>query len=280
MRRLVAVAMCGLAWPAAAHAAGGPVPAFQGGTGATAPGWNSTYQALGAGSRTLVAQIIRGSGEVRAQRLVRGNFGVAGVGYDGSTTGLSADGRTLVLAEVTRRFPITRTRIVRLATSGLQVRDRIALRGWWSVDAISPDGRWLYLLHYTRPAKDLTDYEVRAYDLRARRLAKAPVIDKREPDEQMGGLPMTRTQSSDGRWAYTLYQGEETFIHALDTATRTAACIDLPQLEGSDLSAVRLGLRGGTLHVTRNSAPLALVNTRTFAVREAARSWFGMVLAA
>ena len=51
------------------------------------------------------------------------------------------------------------------------------------------------------------------------------------PDEQMGGLPMTRAFSRDGRWAYTLYGGgAETFIHALDTVGRTAACIDLEML--------------------------------------------------
>jgi hypothetical protein len=282
MRRLIAVTICVLALPASANAAGGPVPAFQGGFGVTAPGWNHTYHALRAGHDSLVVRLIRRTGEVRETRLLHGRWGVAGVGYDGTTTGLSADGRTLVLAEVTTRFPIRRTRLLRLATSRLQVRDRITLPGWWSVDAISPDGRWLYLLHYTRPARDVTDYEVRAYDLRAHRLVTAPVVDKREPDEQMGGIPVTRALSPDGRWAYTLYDNpDEPFIHALDTARREAACIDLPQLTGTDLAAVRLGLAGGTLRITREGAPLALVDRRTFAVREPPpATWFGHVLAA
>ena len=45
----------------------------------------------------------------------------------------------------------------------------------------------------------------------------------------MRGQPLTRATSPDGRWAYTLYDGagKEPFIHALDTSTRSARCIDL-----------------------------------------------------
>lgn len=284
MRRIAAVTICLLALPAAAQAAGGPVTAVQGGFGATAPGWSYAYHALHAGNRTVVAQLIRGTGEVRAQRLLDGRYGVPGVAYDGSTTGLSADGRTLVLAHVDTRFPVRRTHLLRLATSRLKVRDRITLRGWWTVDALSPDGRWLYLLHYGDPLHSTTQYAVRAYDLVRHRLVKAPVIDRREPDEQMGGLPVTRTVSSDGRWAYTLYDNpEEPFVHALDTATRSAACIDLPMLRHQQVGDARLALRGGTLQVTRNGAPLAVVDRRTFAVsgpEPQGRGWLSGVLTA
>jgi MYXO-CTERM domain-containing protein len=111
---------------------------------------------------------------------------------------------------------------------------------------------------------------VRAYDLLRRRLMPAPVIDPREPDEKMQGLPMTRTVSADGRWAYTLYARPEEapFIHALDTERRTAACIDLDELTMEDVGDARLALTGGggTLRVDGSVGPLAVVNTRTFAV--------------
>jgi hypothetical protein len=96
-----------------------------------------------------------------------------------------------------------------------------------------------------------------------------PVIDPREPDEKMQGVPVTRVMSADGRWAYTLYQSLDgaPFIHALDTAGRTAACIDLDDLTNDDLSEARLVLAGGTLRVDGAAGPLALVDTRTFAVR-------------
>ena len=46
----------------------------------------------------------------------------------------------------------------------------------------------------------------------------------------MGGEPVARASSTDGRWAYTLYarRGDEPFVHALDTVKREAFCIDLP----------------------------------------------------
>ena len=122
----------------------------------------------------------------------------------------------------------------------LRVVRRIALPGWYTVDAISPDGRSLYLIHYLR--QDAASYEVRAFDLVAGRLVRAPVVDPREPGEKMQGLPMTRATSADARFAYTLYvrpQGAP-FIHALDTMRGSAACIDLRSLAHADLSAARL----------------------------------------
>src|SRR5262249_17816692 len=143
-------------------------------------------------------------------------------------TGLSADGRRLVLAQVTRRYPTRRTRLLVLDAPRLRVLGELSLRGWFTVDAISPTGRWLYLLHYT-PGLDLLRYEVLAYDLRARRLLRRPVIDPREPGEAMRGTAMSRVTSPDGRWAYTLYvrPSGAPFVHALDTRRRTAACVDL-----------------------------------------------------
>ena len=188
---------------------------------------------------------------------------------DNDTTGLWADGGTL--APCTRAgVPPTSTRLAVLDARQLVVRRRIALPGFFTVDAISPDGRWLYLIQYD--GNDVFDYRVRALDTRAGRLAARPVVDPREPGEQMGGLPMTRAMSRDGRWAYTLYGGgEETFIHALDTVGRTAACIDLEMLAPQgDLSRVRLGVSadGRRIHVRDAGRDVATVDARTFAVSE------------
>ena len=111
---------------------------------------------------------------------------------------------------------------------------------------------------------------MRAYDLESRRLVSKPVIDPHEPDEAMRGIPLTRTSSADGRWAYTLYDGagEEPFIHALDTEHRTAVCIDLPALTGANLSVIRLAVLGGgaTLRIDNGGTPVASVDTRSFVV--------------
>ena len=86
----------------------------------------------------------------------------------------------------------------------------------------------------------------------------------------MGGLPVTRASSRDGRWAYTLYGGgTETFIHALDTVGQTAACIDLDMLAPSnDLTRVRLAVSadGARIAIRDAGKLVATVDARTFAV--------------
>ena len=89
---------------------------------------------------------------------------------------------------------------------------------------------------------------MRAFDLDTGRLLAQPIVDPREPDEQMRGYPITRATSPDGRWVYTLYDGavSHPFVHALDTVGREAVCIDLDALAGArDLYDLRLDLAGG-----------------------------------
>src|SRR3954451_2353308 len=254
MRRVLLLTACwGLALPAGALAAGGPVPMVMGGAGATAPGARARYVTVRAGHDTRLER--RSGGKVVATRTLPGRVGVPGAAYDGSTTGLSADGNTLVLTGAPRRDA---TRLVVIDTASMRARPDLVLPGYFAVDAISPDGRWLY---FTKYKPDLVDYEVRAYDLTARRLLPDPIVDPREPDEKMVGAPVSRVMSPDGRWAYTLYTGAENFIHALDTAGRTAACIDLEDMAGN-VASTRLRLSGGTLHV----GGLATVDTRTLKV--------------
>jgi hypothetical protein len=82
-------------------------------------------------------------------------------------------------------------------------------------------------------------------------------------------MPVTRASSADGRWAYTLYSSEKPFIHALDTSSGTARCIDVDAASGNrDLFLLKLRLRDGgrTLAVVHGKHPLALVDTSTFEV--------------
>jgi hypothetical protein len=85
----------------------------------------------------------------------------------------------------------------------------------------------------------------------------------------MRGAPITRLLSLDGRWAYTLYDGAggTPFVHALDTATSRAHCIDLPMLLGNrNLWAMRF-TRGpdAQIRIGRSGTALAVVDTTTFA---------------
>jgi hypothetical protein len=273
MRRALTITLCGLGlalWPATGAAAdGGPVPPIQGGAGVSAPGSEFNFVAVGAGRHhTVLERIRRGSGLVERYRVVDGYLGVPAAAFDGSATGLSADGRTLVLAEYPTTYPTKSTGLVVFDAVRFRPRAHVTLPGTSVVDAISPDGRWLYLTHYK--SANTLNYEVLAYDMQQRQLISKPIVDPREPDEKMQGQPVTRLMSPDGRWAYTLYArgDEKPFIHALDTVNRSAACIDLPL--GTSIDQVfEMKLRfgpGGAVQVTHDGDPLVAVNTRTFAV--------------
>lgn len=255
----------GLAATSAALAAGGPVPPVQG-SGIAAPGSPYQYAAFATGRGTTVKRFEGGA--VSALR-VQGRYGVPAVDYRGSTTGLSADGRTLVLAEIPGSVPPRTTRLLVLAAAPrLAIRTRLTLPGWWTVDAISPDGRWLYLIQYA--SSDISQYAVRAYDLPAHRLLAEPVVDPRERDEAMTGFPVTRVMSTGDRWAYTLYfrPSGAPFVHALDTVHRRAVCVDLPSPSSTDVGNGRLRLTpdGTTLQVDVDGGLGARIDTRTFAV--------------
>jgi hypothetical protein len=150
----------------------------------------------------------------------------------------------------------------------LRVRSIVTLKGDFSFDAVSPRGAFAYLIQYTSPS-DPTRYLVRAFDLRTRSLVPKPVTDPRERADKMRGNPLTRATSADGRWAYTLYDGAGTtpFVHALDTSTRTAHCIDLASLRFSNALwdlRFRLDAPRHTLTLVHGTKPVLAIDTRTF----------------
>jgi hypothetical protein len=255
----------------AAGADGLPVGNVDAGpTGATAPGSDARYVTLGAQAGTVVAKVRRDGGQVLRSRPLAGNFTVPGVALDGSAAGLSADGTTLSLIRPRAGFPQAHTKLLVLDATRLQVKRRITLRGDFSFDAISPDGASLYLIQYLS-RRNPTRYAVRAYDVSTGRLVPDAIVDPREPEERMGGYPVTRAYSADGRWAYTLYDGagKHPFVHALDTMGRTAACIDLDGLSpGRDVYGLRLAVDDGnhSLTVVDGAQDVAVVDTRTFRV--------------
>ena len=215
---------------------------------------------------TVLQKIATRGGRVVRFASVRGFYGIPLVSWDGTATGLTRDGKSLVLSTYPAAGAFTRFAVYDSRT--LKVRQRVALRGVWSLDALSPDGATLFLIKYLR-GDDYANYRVRAYDLRANRLIAGSIVDKREP-EAMTGSPMTRATSSDARWAYTLYgrDADAPFIHALDTRNRAAVCIDLPWRVSKDaLSNVRMRIgKDGLVLSQRGTGRLATVDLRTFAV--------------
>jgi hypothetical protein len=260
--------------PAFAYADGLPVLGIDVGSSGVASSSNhSRYVTIPTGRRTLVERIAQPGGQVLQSRSLRGNFTIPAVAYDGSAGGLSADGTTLVLLEPRVSFPRAATKLLVLGSDGLKPQRLVNLRGDFSFDAISPNGSWLYLIHYLSP-NDPTRYLVQALDVRRGRLSAKPIIDPNEPGDKMRGNPLSRTMSADGRWAYTLYDGAGAtpFVHALDTVSRSAHCIDLNGIPaGTNLWRLRLGVdRDGKHLVVRDSATsLLTVDLRTLRVARA-----------
>ena len=272
---VLTVTMTGACSASAASGDGLPVGNVDAGPGGIASrAGDVRYLALPAAQDTLALSVRRNGGQVQRSRLLRGRYVVPVVALDGTVDGLSADGRTLVLIRPRAVFPRARTSFAVLDAQRLRTREIVHLRGDFSFDAISPDGGLVYLIQYTS-RRDPTRYDVRAYDTRKGRLLPDPIVDPREPGEEMRGFPITRSFSPDGQWAYTLYDGagEHPFVHALNTRELTAACIDLDALTGRrDLSALRLdvALDGREFSVVdARRQPVAVVDARSFRVSDA-----------
>jgi hypothetical protein len=224
---------------------------------------------------TIVAAVRARDGRVLRSTVVKGSYGVPLVTYDGTSGGLSGDGRWLALSSYGPQPGAKgKTRFLVLGTKSFEPRLRIALRGSWSYDAIAPDGSTLYLTEHVRAGRNPL-YRVRPLDVGTGRLGRA-LVDRLEGEWDMGGEPIGRASSADGRWAYTLYarRGYEPFVHALDTAQRRAYCIDIPLDVGYDgqwALKVKLRERSRVLAVTRGNATLATVRTDSWKVEKTVR---------
>jgi hypothetical protein len=258
--------------PGAARADGLPLPVDESNSGVLTADGEIRFLTASARGRTAVLSQSAAHGSVMGADLLPGRFTVPLVSYDGTAAGLSGDERTLVLIRPRASFPRRRTSFAVLdAASGrLRLRRLVHLRGDFSFDALSPDGRSLFLINYVS-RRDPRRYRVRVYDLARGRLAPKPIVDPREDPDEMNGVPYSRATSSDGRWAYTLYDGMHghPFIHALDTVARKAVCIDLDDVRGDPFRMrLEVDATGDTLTVVQGRRSVAVVDTATFEVRD------------
>lgn len=271
MKRALAIATILTAtWTAIGAADGGGFsPGVDTGGGIVGPNGKMRFVTVPAGRFTLVQAVTVSGGRVVRWRSLRGFYGVPLVAYDGSTGGLAHNGRRLVLASLPTGSPVV-TRFVVLDPRTFKVRTRLVLRGNFAYDAISPGGSLVYLTQYLG-APGSGRYAVRALNLNTRRLYSGAIVDRREPDEKMSGIPLRRAESRDGSWAYTLYSrtSKSPFVHALDTSGRRAFCVDLPWRPSTRwLGSVRMRMSadGGRLVLFTGRKTRAIVDTKTFAV--------------
>ena len=241
-----------LAVPTAVGAGGGPSPGVLTGWDGIKANDAVRYVALPDGTRTTLAAIRIRDGRVLRYGSVAGIAGVPIVAFDGTTAGLSKDGRLLVLAS----FPGPReaegeTRFSIVRVPGMRTVETVTLQGSFSFDALSPDAKTLFVVEYL--TADGARYRVRAVDLETGRLLPRAIAEKGV--SKMSGLAMTRATSRSGRFAYTLYRNDAgtAFVNALDTVGRKAICIELPWR-----GAVQQGLGRARLSVDPNGRTLRI----------------------
>ena len=186
---------------------GGTAGVTQGWDGVAAPGGQVRYVTVPGGTDTALMAIRTQGGRVQRFISIAGSWGIPSVTINGSTGGLSADGRTLILGDATpQTLPLREeSSFLVVDTKTLQSRSYVTLKGDFAFDALSPDARTLYLIqHVSRD--DLSHYVVRAYDLAHGRLLAGRIADRAQRGWVMQGYPMARATSPDGRMVYTLYR--------------------------------------------------------------------------
>jgi hypothetical protein len=245
--------------------------------------WTAHQIAAAGGEVEYVAHVRRGGVTTivskRAGRTLRtislsGRWGFQVVTLAGDAAGLSANGRVLVASSPSANPGALAgsSRFAVLHTAPLEVAQTFTLRGAFTVDALSPDGRTLFLIQHLRVGDDITRYRVRAYDLKTKRLLPRVIADKRQAGWTMRGFPVARVATASDRRVFTLYQpsGNYPFVHALDTVHRTAVCIGLP-LPWTDrnLDGATLALRDGGRRLVvsgPNLAKTVAIDTTTLRV--------------
>lgn len=234
----------------AGEAAGKGVGITAASRGVELPGSPYRYDTLNPGldapMPTIVLRIDREKGRIDRWWRLRGRYYLPATTYDLSGSGISKNGRTLVLQRFTMAYPPRRTGFAVLDTSvhlshplrpgedrpAHAVR-RIEVLGFYSLHALSPDGATAYLNRYLPQRRTIAKFELRALDLESGRLLPGAI----EAMGQIQGVPVTQAVSPDRRWAYTLYDGnafekddKSPFLLALDTVDGSVRKVELPQL--------------------------------------------------
>jgi len=193
--------------------------------GAPSPNWSHLYTIHG---DTLVDLDPRNGSTFYTERLP-GYFQLPLATMNGVPGGLSQDGRWLVVQRfdpTSSPVPAT-THLVVIDTLYTKPLQQIDLNGYFQFDAISNDGRRIYLIQYVSS----TDYYVRQFDVGIGQLNPNVIFDKADGTSAMAGVRLSGIPSPDGHWLYSLYvrQDKSPFIHALNLdGNLIAFCVDLP----------------------------------------------------
>jgi hypothetical protein len=193
--------------------------------GAPSSDWKHLYSVT---SNSLIDTNPETGSTLRTLQLPR-HYQLPPATISGIPGGLSQNGKWLVLEAFDRGASIPNaSHLLLVDTSFGSTPVPIDLKGWFGFDAISNDGRNLYLIQYVSPQL----YHVRLYQVPQHDLYPNPIVEKgASPNSTMAGIKVMSVPSPDGSWLFTMYarQNEGPFIHGLSMdGTPFAACIDLP----------------------------------------------------
>jgi DNA-binding beta-propeller fold protein YncE len=179
--------------------------------------WKHLYSVIG---QSLVDTDPTSGTTLRAVNL-GGEYQLPAATYTGMPGGLSPSGHWIVVEAFD-----TSSHLLVVDTLTLRVVHSVDLPGLFKFDAISDDGVRLYLIEFLNG----TEYYVRMYDLLARRLDPAIVVDKADGNQAMVGRRLSGVARTDGEWLFSMYvrPHDGPFIHALGLIGPFAFCIDLP----------------------------------------------------
>lgn len=191
--------------------------------GTPSPDWSDLYSIS---SDTLI-DTDPGTGTTRHTVKLPGRYQMPPATLSGLPGGLSQNGRWLAAESFDGSGSLlpTNTHLVVVDTSYMEPLRQIDLKGLFSFDAVSNDGRRVYLIEHASPAT----YRVRLYNIGIG-LDPNVVIDKSDGSLAMTGLRLSGIPSTDGNWLFSLYvrEGASPFIHALSLDGNIAFCIELP----------------------------------------------------
>jgi len=202
-------------------------------------GWKRLLTAAPANGKTRLGLFTLENIDNPVSLTIDGTWRLPTIGDDPQPVGLSADTSTQVLVEDSAGSATPSTSRFTVVPASLKGKAQVInLAGNFEYDAISPDGRKLYVTEHLA-APPAGHYQVRQVDVASGVLEPGVVVDKSAVTEPMAGWPLGQVRSADGH-VQTIYRGDEhPFIHALDTVQAFAICIDLPATGAGDAAAAR-----------------------------------------
>jgi DNA-binding beta-propeller fold protein YncE len=251
--------------------------------GTPAPDWSRLYSTewlVNSAARLLVTDPQNGQA-VATTTIARG-FDLPMLS-EAVASGISPNGKWLTLARQTNAGANFHSEFSIGPSDLSQPFTNIGLDGNFEFDAISNDGKSLYLI---QRLDDQGKYQVRLYNVGVG-LSTALIIDKREPNEPMYGIRGDSVATADGSYQLTVYARDGgPFIHALPLGLGFAWCVDLPDGAPGDMESqfhwsLALSHDGSTLYavngatgsiaqlsVTNQSSPPSVIRKAQFSVNK------------